>query len=217
MTRRSPTGAAATNLNSIVDTAEGLAAAFDEQQRRARLVRALLIGFIVSALALTVVFAVLVTNYFSGFLNAHPVINGILFVGIAAASLFGAAGAAYSLLSRRGRDRGLADLSALILQIKADSATQATTENGLLLADRILTLLPKVVRKKSEDPVLYGILCAIVALLLSRLAPLAVAVGIAVWLYFRRSMNASYRRGVEKIEGQKRLFDRCKEQYLESL
>ncbi|MGH2638339.1 MAG: hypothetical protein ACRDF4_03505 [Rhabdochlamydiaceae bacterium] len=204
------------NLNLVVKTAEGLVISFGKQERQTRIARSLLIGFIVAALILTIVFAVLVTNYFSPFLNSHAFINGILFVGIAVTSLVVAAAASYLMLNKR-KNQQLLELSSLILQIKSNSDTQVTTQNGLVLTDRILAILPNIVRKRSEDPILFGILGAIVVLVLSRISLLAAPIGIAIWFYFWHSTNRSFKRALERIEDQKKAFERYKEQYIESL
>jgi hypothetical protein len=204
------------NLDSIVDTAERLVASFRERDRRTRIARSLTIGLLGCAVTLTIVFAFLVTDYFSEYFNSHPTVNGALFVGIAAVSWLGCAAVAYLLLNRRTNQR-LEELSALTRQIKKDREAETTTENALSLAERVIGLLPDIVKKRTEDSLLFGFLAFIVTLLISRFPPVAILAGVGVWLFFRYATDRSYQREIARFEEQKLAFERRKKEFIESL
>ena len=109
---------------------------------------------------------------------------------------------------RRGRPAG-----------KESSATEGEgiTENALFLADKILNLLPGLVRRRNQDSILYGIVAFILAGLIGRNAAIAILVGAIVWVYFRYETRKSYDKEIAKIEEQKRVLEQRKQEFLETL
>jgi hypothetical protein len=135
----------------------------------------------------------------------------------------------YYLLKRNDEAR-LKELSSLVAQMKrkiaeedqqekssSPAAGEGITENALFLADKILNLLPGLVRRRSQDSILYGIVAFILAEIIGRNAAIAILVGAMVWLYFRYETRKSYDQEIAKIEEQKRVLEQRKQEFLETL
>jgi uncharacterized membrane-anchored protein YhcB (DUF1043 family) len=147
-----------------------------------------------------------------------------------AASLFLAAllvGVATYFLLKRRHDSQLKELSNLISQMKKtmNESEQKTkgnesggiTQDALSLADKILTLLPDLVRKREQDSLLFGFVAFIIASTVSGNLGIGILVGVIVWIYFRYEFGKTYRQQISKFEEQKRVFDQKKKEFIETL
>ena len=134
--------------------------------------------------------------------------------------------ATYFLLKRK-HEAKLKELSSLIAEMKKveedqkraanDGNGEVVTENALYLADKILTLLPEMVRKRGQDSLLFGVVAFIVAEVIGRNLAVAILVGAIVWLYFRYEFRRSYEREASKFEEQKRAFEQRKKDFMETM
>jgi hypothetical protein len=136
---------------------------------------------------------------------------------------------AYYLLKRNDVAR-LRELTSLVAQMKKTISIEdqkekssspvegeGITENALSLADKILTLLPGLVRRRNQDSILYGIVAFIVAGIIGMNPAVAILVGAIVWLYFRYETRKSYDQEIAKIEEQKKVLEQRKQDFLASL
>lgn len=86
----------------------------------------------------------------------------------------------------------------------------------MLETERMLELLPQLVRKRNQDALLFGIAAFVIASVLAR-PPIGILVGTIVWLYFRYETNRTYEGQISKIEEQRMIFERRKEEFLKNL
>jgi uncharacterized membrane protein (DUF106 family) len=131
-------------------------------------------------------------------------------------SLLGAAAAAgmisgiltYFFLKRK-HDTRMKDLSSLIAEMKKKTNEQqqnnanvgggeGITKEALSLAEKIVALLPELVRTRKHLVV-------------------AIIVGVLVWLYVRHRTKKSYEHEMSKYEEQKRVFEQRKKDFIDTL
>ncbi len=134
--------------------------------------------------------------------------------------------ATYFLLKRK-HDVRLKELSSLITEMKKieekqqkkanDGGGEGITEDALSLADKIVTLLPELVRRRNQDSLLFGVVAFIVAALVGRNLAVAILVGAMVWLYFSYEARKTYEEEISKFEEQKRVFEQRKKDFIETL
>ena len=133
--------------------------------------------------------------------------------------------ATYFLLKRK-HDARLKELSSLITEMKKIEEEQqkvnagggeGITEDALSLADKIVTLLPELVRRRNQDSLLFGVVAFIVAALVGRNIAVAILVGAMVWLYFSYETRKTYEQEISKFEEQKRVFEQRKKDFIETL
>lgn len=132
----------------------------------------------------------------------------------------------YFLLKRK-HDARLKELSSLITEMKKIEEEQQNKANGgggegiteaaLSMADKIVMLLPEIVRKRSQDSLLFGVVAFIVAAVLGRNLAVAILVGAMVWLYFSYETGKTYEQEISKFEEQKRVFEQRKKDFVETL
>lgn len=126
---------------------------------------------------------------------------------------------------RRRHESELKELSSLINEMKKRMAEaqqspgsgRGFTEEALSLAEKIMTLLPELVRKRNQDSFLFGIVAFIFTVTLSGNLAVGILVGVIVWLYFRYETRKTYDKEISKFEDQKRIFELRKSEFLESL
>jgi Flp pilus assembly protein TadB len=129
--------------------------------------------------------------------------------------------ATYFLLKRK-HEAQLTELSSLITEMKKieekanGGGGEGITETALSLADKIVTLLPEIVRKRDQDSLLFGVAAFVVALFGGNFA-VAILVGVIVWLYFRYEFRKTYEQEISKFEEQKRVFEQRKTDFIETL
>jgi uncharacterized membrane-anchored protein YhcB (DUF1043 family) len=134
---------------------------------------------------------------------------------------------------KRKHDNRLKDLSSLITEMKKKTNEQqqqqvqnnanvvgggeGITKEALSLAEKIVTLLPELVRKRKHDSLLFGAVAFIVTNVVISNLVVAIIVGVLVWLYVRHRTKKSYEHEMSKYEEQKRVFEQRKKDFIDTL
>ena len=215
------------SLRSIVESSDKWLGRLKRRESRVRFASAFLTTILVFA---GVGIAVLVFLLSQGQLSAYLQHPNQAYSLISASGLTGLiSGFATYFLLRRKHNAELKDLSSIITQMKNKIEEEqpekkpngvggeAITEDALSLADKIMTLLPELVRKRSQDSFLFGVVAFILAELFGGNLAVAILVGAMVWLYFRYETRKTYEEQISKFEEQKRVFDQRKKDFMESL
>jgi uncharacterized membrane protein (DUF106 family) len=134
--------------------------------------------------------------------------------------------ATYFLLKRKHNAR-MKDLSSLMAEMKKKTNEQQKNANGaggegitkeaLSLAEKIVTLLPELVRKRKHDSLLFGAVAFIVTNVVVSNFVVAIIVGVLVWLYVRHRTKKTYEHEMSKYEEQKRVFEQRKKDFIDTL
>jgi hypothetical protein len=221
------------SLNSIVETSEKWLGRLKKRQFRVRLATAFLTTFLAFG-AIGII--LLVYLFFQGALWTlinNPTVSAIIpVVGrvIATAGIGGlACGFAVYFVMRHRHTSELKELSSLTKQMrKTQGGNKAQSEEGeaiagnaLSLADKLFDLLPAVIRKRNQDPVVFGIAAFFLTLIFAGSSgsggAIAILVGVIVWIYFRYETKKTYGEEMAKFEEQKRIFEQRKKDFLETL
>lgn len=127
-------------------------------------------------------------------------------------------GAVTYFFLRSEQNARLKELSSLISEMKkVNSAGGAgITEGALLLAEKLVTLLPQLVQKRNQDSLVFGVLAFVIASFFGNI-PVALLIGVIVWIYFRYEFRKNYEQEIAKFEEQKRVFEQRKIDFLETL
>jgi len=205
------------NIESIIDIAEKWVRRIKRRQQEVRLASAFLTTLLVFfILAGIIIGFILVTSAPVEYLQLHSKFVLSLFASIATISV--AVGAlSYLFLYGKRQRMALDELSNLIDEMRRniDSPQGGTSVNALALAEKIMQLLPDIVRKRNQDSFLFGIVAFILTVWTG--PAIAVLIGVLVWLYFRYEMNRDYANEIFKFEEQRRLFEQRKKEFLETL
>lgn len=221
------------SLNSIIETSEKWLDRLRKRQFRVRFATAFLTTFLAFA-AIGII--LLIYLFFQGILLTlinNPTVSAIIpVVGrvIATAGIGGlVSGFAVYFVMRHRHNSELKELSSLISEMrKTQGGTsaqsgggEAITGNALSLADRLFDLLPAVIRKRNQDPVVFGIAAFFLTLIFAGSTgsggAIAILVGVIVWIYFRYETRKTYSEEMAKFEEQKRIFEQRKKDFLETL
>jgi len=220
------------SLKSIVETSDGWLGRIRKREFRVRLASSF-ITFVLVFLAVAVIDLGSIVGqyglqYFSSFIQEHP-------ARIAAFGLTALAGGLISgvvtyFLLKRNHEARLKELSFLVTQMKrkiseedqqekssTGEVSEGITENALFLADKILTLLPGLVRRRNQDSLLFGFVAFILTAIIGQNPAVAILVGVIVWIYFRYETRKSYDQEISRIEEQKRIFEQRKKDFIETL
>jgi hypothetical protein len=115
----------------------------------------------------------------------------------------------------------LYELSSLIAEMKAeqrlDRESKGAAERALSIADKVTMILPGVVRKRSLDSLLIGLVAFMIAAFVARSLPIAIAAGVLIWLYFRYEGKKTYEKETSKLDAQRMLFEQRKKDFEEAL
>lgn len=112
------------------------------------------------------------------------------------------------------------DLSFLVTEMKKKangSSGEGITKDALSLTEKIVTLLPELVRKRKHDSLLFGAVAFIVTFAVGENPGVAIAVGVLVWLYVRHRNKKRYEHELSNYEEQKRLFEQRKKDFVDTL
>jgi hypothetical protein len=219
------------SVKSIVEIADRWLRQIRTRQKRVRLVSSFLTGILVF-------FGILIVAAATIFIGSGAYLNQTTFATVFQQyqnEFFEFVGAAFLLapisaivtyvLLRRIHEIQLRELSSLTAQLKkievdhlqtTNGGGQGFTENALSLADKILNLLPGIVRKRNQDSLLYGVAAFVLSLVSGNLGA-AILVGVIVWVYFRYETRKTYEREVSKFEEQKRAFEQRKKDFMDTL
>src|SRR5215203_219623 len=220
------------SLNSIVESSDKWLERLRRREFRVRLAGSFLTG----SLVLMAVGAAAILGFY---LSQGEEIDDDFFEQQSLAfqfSLLGAAAAAglisgiltYFFLKRK-HDTRMKDLSSLITEMKKKTNEQqqkknanvgggeGITKEALSLAEKIVTLLPELVRTRKHDSLLFsGVAFIVTNFVISNLV-VAIIVGVLVWLYVRHRTKKSYEHEMSKYEEQKRVFEQRKKDFIDTL
>jgi uncharacterized membrane protein (DUF106 family) len=219
------------SLNSIVESSDKWLERLRRREFRVRLAGSFLTG----SLVLMAVGAAAILGFY---LSQGEEIDDDFFEQQSLAfqfSLLGAAAIAglisgiltYFFLKRK-HDTRMKDLSSLIAEMKKKTNEQqqknanvgdggGITKEALSLAEKIVTLLPELVRTRKHDSLLFGAVAFIVTNFVVSNFVVAIIVGVLVWLYVRHRTKKSYEHEMSKYEEQKRVFEQRKKDFIDTL
>jgi predicted histidine transporter YuiF (NhaC family) len=222
------------SLNSIVESSDRWVERIRKREFRVRLA----VSFLTGSLVLLVVGAGLLGFFLSQSPNADLFFDqgqdaGVFFEqqslafqlalpGSAAIAGLASGIVAYFLLKRKHQAR-MKDLSSLISEMKkkqeqsSGSAHEGITKDALSLAEKIVTLLPELVRKRKHDALLFGAVAFVITNAVTSNFGAAIVAGVLVWLYVRYRTKKTYEHEMSKYEEQKRVFEQRKKDFIDTL
>ena len=217
------------SLNSIVESSDKWLERLRRREFRVRLAGSFLTG----SLVLVAVGAAILGFFLSqgedidAFFEKQSLAFQILLAGAAAIAGLISGIATYFLLKRK-HDARMKDLSFLIAEMKKKTNEQqqnnanvgggeGITKEALSLAEKIVTLLPELVRKRKHDSLLFGAVAFIVTNVVVSNFAVAIIVGVLVWLYVRHRTKKTYEHEMSKYEEQKRVFEQRKKDFIDTL
>jgi uncharacterized membrane-anchored protein YhcB (DUF1043 family) len=218
------------SLNSIVESSDKWLESLRRREFRVRLAGSFLTG----SLVLMVVGAAAILGFYlsqgeeiDDFFEQQSLAFQFSLLGAAAAAGLISGILTYFFLKRK-HDNRLKDLSSLITEMKKKTNEQqqnnanvgegeGITKEALSLAEKIVTLLPELVRKRKHDSLLFGAVAFIVTNIVISNLVVAIIVGVLVWLYFRHRTKKSYEHEMSKYEEQKRVFEQRKKDFIDTL
>lgn len=217
------------SLNSIVESSDKWLERLRRREFRVRLAGSFLTG----SLVLMAVGAAAILGFYlsqgeeiDDFFEQQSLAFQFSLVGAAAAAGLISGILTYFFLKRK-HDTRMKDLSSLITEMKKKTNEQQSnanvgggegiTKEALSLAEKIVTLLPELVRKRKHDSLLFGAVAFIVTNVVVSNLVVAVIVGVLVWLYVRHRTKKSYEHEMSKYEEQKRVFEQRKKDFIDTL
>jgi len=217
-------------LNSIVESSDKWLERLRRREFRVRLAGSFLTG----SLVLMAVGAAAILGFYlsqgeetDDFFEQQSLAFQFSLVGAAAAAGLISGILTYFFLKRK-HDTRMKDLSSLIAEMKKKTNEQqqnnanvgggeGITKEALSLAEKIVTLLPELVRKRKHDSLLFGAVAFIVTNVVISNLVVAIIVGVLVWLYVRHRTKKSYEHEMSKYEEQKRVFEQRKKDFIDTL
>jgi len=220
------------SLNSIVESSDKWLERLRRREFRVRLAGSFLTG----SLVLMAVGAVAILGFYlsqgeeiDDFFEQQSLAFQFSLLGAAAAAGLISGILTYFFLKRK-HDTRMKDLSSLITEMKKKTNEQqqknnanvvgggeGITKEALSLAEKIVTLLPELVRKRKHDSLLFGAVAFIVTNVVVSNLVVAIIVGVLVWLYVRHRTKKSYEHEMSKYEEQKRVFEQRKRDFIDTL
>ena len=219
------------SLNSIVESSDKWLERLRRREFRVRLAGSFLTG----SLVLMVVGAAAILGFYlsqgeeiDDFFEQQSLAFQFSLLGAAAAAGLISGILTYFFLKRK-HDTRMKDLSSLITEMKKKTNEQqqnnanvvgggeGITKEALSLAEKIVTLLPELVRKRKHDSLLFGAVAFIVTNIVISNLVVAIIVGVLVWLYVRHRTKKSYEHEMSKYEEQKRVFEQRKRDFIDTL
>ena len=219
------------SLNSIVESSDKWLESLRRREFRVRLAGSFLTG----SLVLMAVGAAAILGFYlsqgeeiDDFFEQQSLAFQFSLLGAAAAAGLISGILTYFFLKRK-HDTRMKDLSSLITEMKKKTNEQqqnnanvvgggeGITKEALSLAEKIVTLLPELVRKRKHDSLLFGAVAFIVTNVVISNLVVAIIVGVLVWLYVRHRTKKSYEHEMSKYEEQKRVFEQRKKDFIDTL
>ncbi len=217
------------SLNSIVESSDKWVERLRRREFRVRLAGSFLTG----SLVLVAVGAAILGFFLSqgeeidAFFEQQSLAFQFLLAGAAAIAGLISGIATYFLLMRKHNAR-MKDLSSLIAEMKKKTNEQqqnnanvgggeGITKEALSLAEKIVALLPELVRTRKHDSLLFGAVAFIVTNFVISNLVVAIIVGVLVWLYVRHRTKKTYEHEMSKYEEQKRVFEQRKKDFIDTL
>lgn len=220
------------SLNSIVESSDKWLERLRRREFRVRLAGSFLTG----SLVLMAVGAAAILGFYlsqgeeiDDFFEQQSLAFQFSLLGAAASAGLISGILTYFFLKRK-HDTRMKDLSSLITEMKKKTNEQqqhqnnanvgegeGITKEALSLAEKIVTLLPELVRKRKHDSLLFGAVAFIVTNVVISNLVVAIIVGVLVWLYVRHRTKKSYEHEMSKYEEQKRVFEQRKKDFIDTL
>jgi uncharacterized membrane protein (DUF106 family) len=222
------------SLNSIVESSDRWLERLRRREFRVRLAGSFLTG----SLVLMAVGAAAILGFYlsqgddidDDFFEQQSLAFQFSLLGAAAAAGLISGIIAYFFLKRK-HDTRMKDLSYLITEMKKKtneqqqqnnnanvvSGGEGITKEALSLAEKIVTLLPALVRKRKHDSLLFGAVAFIVTNFVISNLVVAIIVGVLVWLYVRHRTKKSYEHEMSRYEEQKRVFEQRMKDFIDTL
>jgi ABC-type branched-subunit amino acid transport system permease subunit len=219
------------SLNSIVESSDKWLERLRRREFRVRLAGSFLTG----SLVLMAVGAAAILGFYlsqgeeiDDFFEQQSLVFQFSLLGAAAAAGLISGILTYFFLKKK-HDTRMKDLSSLITEMKKKTNEQqqnnanvvgggeGITKEALSLAEKIVTLLPELVRKRKHDSLLFGAVAFIVTNVVVSNLVVAFIVGVLVWLYVRHRTKKSYEHEMSKYEEQKRVFEQRKRDFIDTL
>ena len=216
------------SLNSIVESSDKWLERLRGREFRVRLAGSFLTG----SLVLVAVGAAILGFFLSqgedidAFFEQQSLAFQFLLAGSAAIAGLISGVVTYFLL-RRKHDARMKDLSSLIAEMKKKTNEQqknanvgggeGITKEALSLAEKIITLLPELVRKRKHDSLLFGAVAFIVTNVVINNFAVAIIAGVLVWLYVRHITKKTYEHEMSKYQEQQRVFEQRKKDFIDTL
>jgi predicted histidine transporter YuiF (NhaC family) len=216
------------SLNSIVESSDKWLERLRRREFRVRLAGSFLTGSLVLVAVGAAILGFFLTQGedIDAFFEQQSLAFQFLLAGAAAIAGVISGIATYFLLKRK-HDARMKDLSSLITEMKRKTNEQQSnanvgggegiTKEALSLAEKIVTLLPELVRKRKHDSILFGAVAFIVTNVVVSNFVVAIIVGVLVWLYVRHRTKKSYEHEMSKYEEQKRVFEQRKKDFIDTL
>ena len=204
------------SLKSIVESSERWLTRLRTREFRVRLASSFLTTILVFAAVGIAGLAYLFSQSNLDTIIQHPEQSYFL-IGISGLAGLASGFVRYFLLKRK-HESELQELSSLITEMKkTDGGGEGVTQNALALVDKILTILPAIVRKRHQDSLLFGVVSIILTFFFTSNLAAGIIVGVIVWLYFRNEFRRTYEQEISKLEEQKRIFEQRKRDFIENL
>lgn len=219
------------SLNSIVESSDKWLERLRRREFRVRLAGSFLTG----SLVLMAVGAAAILGFYlsqgeeiDDFFEQQSLAFQFSLVGAAAAAGLISGILTYFFLKRK-HDTRMKDLSSLITEMKKKTNEQqqnnanvvgggeGITKEALSLAEKIVTLLPELVRKRKHDSLLFGAVAFIVTNIVVSNLVVAIIVGVLVWLYVRHRTKKTYEHEMSKYQEQQRVFEQRKKDFIDTL
>jgi hypothetical protein len=218
------------SLNSIVESSDKWLERLRRREFRVRLAGSFLTG----SLVLMAVGAAAILGFYlsqgeerDDFFEQQSLTFQFSLLGAAAATGLISGILTYFFLKRK-HDTRMKDLSSLIAEMKKKTnekqqnnanigGGEGITKEALSLAEKIVTLLPELVRKRKHDSLLFGAVAFIVTNFVISNLVVAIIVGVLVWVYVRHRTKKSYEHEMLKYEEQKRVFEQRKKDFIDTL
>ena len=220
------------SLNSIVESSDKWIERLRRREFRVRLAGSVLTGSLVFMAVGAAIFGFFLSQVdinfeeIDTFFEQQSLAFQLSLVGSAAIAGLVSGIATYFLLKGK-HDARMKDLSSLIAEMKRKTNEQqknanvgggeGITKEALSLAEKIVMLLPELVRKRKHDSLLFGAVAFIVTNAVVSNFIVAIIVGVLVWLYVRHRTKKTYEHEMSKYEEQKRVFEQRKKDFIETL
>ena len=184
------------------------------RERRLVVAKSLVYGGVVFFVLVAAVIAYAVSQYDITGLLAHkgdfvPYFEAAVFTGVATVV------ASLVVLNRRTEPK-LKEVSELVEQLKAGPGGHEEAWKALAATRKMLDILPEIARPKTQDALVYGLLSFVLAAIVAR-APIGIAVGLAVFLYFRYEGQKTYQTELSRLEEQRKIFEEKMQSFAQTL
>ena len=221
------------SLNSIVESSDKWIERLRSREFRVRLAGSVLTGSLVFMAVGAAIFGFFLSQVdinfeeIDTFFEQQSLAFQLSLVGSAAIAGLVSGIATYFLLKGK-HDARMKDLSSLIAEMKKKTNKQqqnnanvdggeGITKEALSLAEKIVTLLPELVRKRKHDSLLFGAVAFVVTNVFVNNLAVAIIVGVLVWLFLRHRTKKTYEHEMSKYEEQKRVFEQRKKDFIDTL